>query len=138
MFSATSQGIVGDRNTEHSLVRESWCLKGVNKLLLAFKKGKDASCRDESGKTLWNPSTQMFFSLDSPWLVSSPLSGCGFLWPPHLKLLPSISSPTSLLWFFHNTYHVLAHCILIYRFCLPKLRCKVYKVRVFWLFCPLI
>lgn len=61
---SVNEGIVGDINKVHILVREAWCLRGVNKPLLAFKKGKDLFYWDRSEKASWSSFTK---SVLFPW-----------------------------------------------------------------------
>lgn len=106
--------MVGYINTDPSLVREVWSLQEVNKVL-AFKKEKDFILFGWIKKGFME-SLHLNFSLSQVplRLTLSPLPGhCqkfsyswDFPWPPHLKRLPGMCHPTSLLCFLHGTYHL--------------------------------
>lgn len=146
MLSATSQwGHCGRyKYRAQSSEREAWCLKGVNKLLLAFKKGKDVFYWNGSEKASWSPCTQNVLSPRHP--TAHLLTSSRLLLKCYLLIRLSLSTPftTTPHYLFPcfafsialSTYGILHAYLLVS--CLPELKCKLYQGRVLWLFCPLI
>lgn len=103
--------MVGYINTDHSLVREVWSLKEVNKVL-AFKKEKDLFLRIlgiHPAKLLFLPGTPRAHFLTSPRSLPKGQLLRGLSLTTPCKTLPSIWHPTPLLCFLHSTYHLLAY-----------------------------